>query len=145
MGTRKATVVRRTQADENNEVVLVQGDGGYQRKPCAECPWRKENAGSFPAEAFRISAHTAYDMDESGFGCHMTTPEKPITCAGFLLQNADNNFYVRLRVMRGDIDYEQISDDDADLWENYRAMAEANGVDPDDPVLAPCRGNDEWR
>lgn len=28
---------------------------------------------------------------------------------------------------------------DVELFPSYRAMAEANGVAPDDPILAPCR------
>lgn len=29
--------------------------------------------------------------------------------------------------------------DDAPLYDSNRSMAEANGVDPDDPALTPCR------
>lgn len=28
-----------------------------------------------------------------------------------------------------------------DLYDSYRQTAEANGVDPNEPVLGPCRGD----
>lgn len=117
------------------------GGGGsnlYRREPCPECPWRKDAPiGAFPAEAFRVSAKTAYDMTVHTFSCHMSGSEKPATCAGFLLSGADHNLAVRLARSTG-----SISDDvksDVPLYGSYREMAEANGVDPEDPILAPCR------
>lgn len=35
--------------------------------------------------------------------------------------------------------FDDVADDGHELFENYRAMAIANGVAPDDPILAPCR------
>lgn len=32
-----------------------------------------------------------------------------------------------------------LTDGRVDLFRTYREMAEANGVDPEDPVLKPCR------
>lgn len=64
------------------------------------------------------------------------------TCAGFLLSNADNNIAVRIALMKGQIDMEKVSSP-YPLYESYRKMAEANGVPSDDPVLTPCRANDE--
>src|SRR5690606_33084679 len=123
-------------------VVTLEGGGfRYCRRPCPECPWRKENAGSFPAEAFRLSAPTAYDVAFSTFACHMAGAEKSAVCAGFLLQNADNNLGVRMAAMRGDYDPSRVEPAGAELFESYRAMAEANGVEPDDPILKPCRAN----
>ena len=37
----------------------------------------------------------------------------------------------------------EVSDDGLDLYDGYRSMAIANGVDPADPAIAPCRGADE--
>jgi hypothetical protein len=34
---------------------------------------------------------------------------------------------------------DDVSDGGHRLYDNYRSMAVANGVDPDDPILAPCR------
>lgn len=139
---KKRTAIRITNvhpADEHNAVMTVEGgDGEYRRTPCRKCPWRVDAVGEFPAEAFRHSATTAYDMAENTFGCHSSGPEKSITCAGFLLRGADNNFGVRMGYITGRIKND-VRDGGHLLHENYRAMAIANGVDPDDPVLVPCR------
>ncbi|MCW4649297.1 DUF6283 family protein [Pseudomonas aeruginosa] len=94
--------------------------------------------GEFPAEAFRISAHTAYDLAKETFACHSSGAEKPATCAGFLLKGADHNLAIRMAYLEGRLtaDFE---DGGHALFESYREMAIANGVDPDDPVLKPCR------
>lgn len=140
-GTRSsgAKVLEERAAGEDHQVVTVQGAfKGYRRKPCGGCPWRVENNGSFPAEAFRHSARTAYDLSEHVFACHESGVAKTQTCAGFLLHGADNNLAVRLGYSRG-----RYADDvcagGAKLHASYREMAVANGVAPDEPVLAPCR------
>lgn len=123
---------------------IVGGHHGYRRKPCEQCPWRKDlPIGAFPAEAFRISANTAYDVSTHLFACHMSGNEKPATCAGFLLRNAANNIGARIAKMRGDIDMAEVSTD-SPLYESYRAMAEANGVPKDDPALRLCRSDNEF-
>lgn len=112
----------------------------YRRKPCATCPWRVDApVGRFPAQAFRESASTAYDAAFNTFACHESGTEKPATCAGFLLRNSANNIGVRL----AHIDPRTITAGNVELYESYRAMAVANGVDPADPVLARCRADDE--
>lgn len=129
--------VNRRSADWNHDVVTVEsGDRGYCDRPCKECPWRRENAGSFPAEAFRISAPTAYDMANSVFGCHMSGTARPKTCAGFILR-APHNFKLRLMATLGQLGH--VDEAGTDLFDDYAQMAEANGVSPDDPVLAPVR------
>jgi hypothetical protein len=126
-------------ADANNQVLTIKGgSGAYRKKPCSGCPWVKENTGDFPAEAFRHSAGTAYDAAFNTFGCHESGTKSPTTCAGFLLKNAYNNVGQRLK---GGVPLD-VKPDGRELHESYRAMAVANGVDPEDPVLAPCRAND---
>jgi hypothetical protein len=112
----------------------------YRRRPCAGCPWRVDQVGAFPPESFRLSARVAYDMAESVFACHDTrVVEKAAICAGFLLRGAAHSLAIRLAYMRGQIDPASISDAGLELHKSYRAMAVANGVAGDDPVLAPCR------
>ena len=136
----RPTVTRMRPADENNQVVTVRGgDGQYRRRPCGGCPWRVDQTGSFPAEAFAHSAETAYDMSTHMFGCHEGGTDRPVTCAGFLLRGAENNMAWRMRVATGQIDMGQVSDAGIELHESYRAMAVANGLDPDDPSLRRCR------
>lgn len=137
---RKPKIDRIRRADDNHAVVTVVGGGGsYCKVPCPQCPWRKDQVGTFPAEAFRLSANTAYDMNEHTFACHMAGSNNPATCAGFLLRGANHNMSVRLSIMSGKIDPDSISENGVELHENYRAMAVANGVSPDDPVLEECR------
>lgn len=139
-----AHVTRRRPAGPDHQVVTVEGGGGaYRRTPCPGCPWRVDQTGVFPAEAFRHSAETAYDMADRAFGCHESGPDRPATCAGFLLRGADHSLAVRVRLANGRIDPTQVSDGGHALHPSYRAMAVANGVDPDDPRLTPCRDPEE--
>lgn len=132
-------ITKVTIADVNNQIVRVEGGSGiYRREPCPGCPWKVQNDGLFPAEAFRISANTAHDMAQETFGCHESGSKKPATCAGFLLRNSEHNMAVRLAIMRGTY-LNDVSDGGHVLHGNYRAMAIANGVPNDDPSLKECR------
>lgn len=116
----------------------------FRRKPCSDCPWRRDaKIGAFPAEAYRHSAPTSYDQGMSTFACHQAGKDKPQTCAGFLLRNAEHSLQVRLDMMMGRYDPSLVSDDGIALYDSYREMAVANGVPPDDPIIAPCRANNE--
>jgi hypothetical protein len=134
-----ARVTRVRVADEANAVVSVEGGKTlYRREPCDQCPWRKDAVGVFPAEVFRISAPTAYDLAQETFGCHSSGTERPAVCAGFLLRGAEHNMKVRMAQITGAIKND-VTDGRCDLHDSYRAMAVANGVDPNDPALAGCR------
>lgn len=125
-------------AGPDHQVVTTQGGHDrYRRQPCSDCPWRVDATGVFPAQAFRHSARTAYDMSEHVFACHQSGVEKGATCAGFLLRGADHNLAIRLKRMRRMM--LDVQDGGHELHGSYREMAIANGVDPEDPVLRPCR------
>jgi hypothetical protein len=135
----RARITGKRPAGPDHQVVSVEGGAGlYRREPCGGCPWRIDQIGAFPADAFRHTANTAYDMAKETFACHESGVDKPAICAGFLLRGALHNLSVRLKCARG-----QLGDDVRDgghaLHANYRAMAVANGVPPDDPALAKCR------
>lgn len=116
----------------------------HRREPCKECPWREDvPTGVFPAEAFRVSAKTAYDAAMTTFACHMSGSKAPAICAGFLLRHSDNNISVRLSVMNGRLDPVEVKDAGLPIYASYREMAVANGVDPKDPVLDEVRANGE--
>ena len=136
-------------AGGNHRVLSVDmdadGQGSFRRRPCdahddkPACPWRLDaQVGEYPPEAYRLSAPTAYDMATRGFGCHQSTAEKPQACAGFLLRGAADNLMIRMWIARG-VDLSQVMSG-VPLYASYRDMAIANGVDPDDPTIAPCRG-----
>jgi uncharacterized protein DUF6283 len=138
---------RRPAGEDHNVLTALGGSGGYRHRPCdpipergsAGCPWRTDQVGQFPPQAFRISAPTAYDLAGAMFGCHNSPHKHPATCAGFLLRGADHNLGARHAVIEGRIDLDLVDDGGHSLWPSYRAMAVANGVDPDDRVLQPCR------
>lgn len=138
---KKAPIVVLTRsAGEDHQVVTIVGGGGNCRQsPCPTCPWRQDAVGIFPAEAFRLSAGTAYDMAREEFACHQSGAAKPATCAGYLLNGSYHNLTTRLRRITGDQSYATVSDGGVPLFQSYRDMAVANGVDPDDLVLTQCR------
>jgi hypothetical protein len=137
---RRGKVVKTQLADAFHAVHTVTAEGGmcHRSKPCTECPWRLDApVGAFPAEAYRISAHTAYDMATHTFACHMAGKDRPLTCAGFLLRGAQHNLTVR--IAKSERRVRTVTRDGVALYDSYRAMAEANGVAPDDPALEHCR------
>jgi hypothetical protein len=106
----------------------------YCKKPCAECPWRTDvKPGKFPVERFRVLAPTAYDMARNIFACHMSREGGEVACAGFVLQQGAHNLSLRMARQRFDVSSA------APLYDNYREMAIANGVDESDPWLTRCR------
>lgn len=134
----KARVVEARPAGPDHQVVsVVGGTGSYRKTPCGGCPWRVDQTGTFPAEAFVQSARTAYDMATHQFSCHESGAKKPATCAGFLLKGADHNLGVRMRRLRGEM--LDVEDAGLALHDSYRDMAVANGVEPTHPALARCR------
>jgi len=138
----KLSVTKVTQirpAGDGHQVVTVEGGkGSYRRKPCKDCPWRLDAIGKFPAEAFRHSANTSFDMSKQTFACHRSGVKKPAVCAGFLLRGAEHNLNVRMGRMTGKYK-DDVVDGGTPLHENYRAMAIANGVPAGDQAIHPCR------
>lgn len=108
-------------------------------RPCANCPWRTDAApGEFAADKYRELAATARDMATAVFTCHKTPTGRERVCAGFLERGADHNLAVRLAYSGKRLEFTDRSGG-LDLHPNYRAMAEANGVDPSDPELWDVR------
>lgn len=134
-----SSVVKVRAAGPDHQVVTVVGSRRpYRRRPSSDCPWRIDATGEFPAEAFRHTASTAYDMSGRVFACHQTGTSKPAICAGFLLRGADHNLAIRMKRFNGEVG-EDVRDGGCELHANYRAMAVANGVGHDEEVLIPCR------
>lgn len=146
-GLGKVTQVRPA-GDDHRVLTVHGGDFSYRRRPCggAEstperpgCPWRVDAVGHFPAEAFAQSARTAHDLSGHTFGCHESGPDRPATCAGFLLQGADHNMAVRMHRATGKVDLSEVDDGGYELHPGYITMAVENGVDEDDSALRGCR------
>jgi hypothetical protein len=140
---KKARVTDIRLAGSDHQVVSVhcKDTQSYRRKPCAECPWRKDATGIFPAEAFVHSAHTAHDMSQHEFACHASGTSKPATCAGYLLKGSSHNLTTRLKEIKGQ-SHGDVTDGGCELHESYAAMAIANGVEKNHPSLKDCRSND---
>ncbi|WGS46934.1 DUF6283 family protein [Burkholderia sp. JSH-S8] len=127
-------ITRTRSTGPDHHVVAVEGGkGAYRREPCPKCPWRIDAIGEFPAEPFKHSAETAYDMATQTCACHESGARKPAMCAGFLLRGAGHNMSVRLKMIRGE-HFDDVHDGGNELHENYRAMAVANGVAADDQL-----------
>lgn len=133
----KITGIRR--ADDLHQVLTVEGMGPHRREPCGGCPWRIDQTGKFPPEAFRISADTCFDASLKLFGCHESGSQRPATCAGFLIANSVHNLMARIRGTAGGVGCSS----PVPLYRSYRAMAIGNGVAPDDAAIALCRADDE--
>ncbi|WP_267122739.1 DUF6283 family protein [Xanthomonas sacchari] len=135
-------VLRIRPAGLDHQVITVQreqdGTARHCKRPCPDCPWRVDAVGKWPAEAFRASAETAYDMATHTFACHSAGTANPRLCAGFLLRGADHNMRVRLDRMHGLLS-DDVDDGGHVLHASYFAMAVANGVPSDDPALQACR------
>lgn len=142
-----AKPVRVREAGPFHQVVTVeQKMEGFSRqhckRPCADCPWRIDATGKWPAEAFLASAETAYDMATHTFACHSAGANQPRLCAGFLLRGADHNLSIRLDQIQGHR-RDDVTDGGHALHPSYRHMAVANGVHPQHPALQPCRSAHE--
>jgi hypothetical protein len=136
--------------DGAHQVVTLESENASEHRfahratPCQQCPWRTDvPTGVFPVTAYKHSASTAYDGAMNVFSCHMHGKEKPATCAGFLMRGADHNLGVRFAILKHRYNPAAVSGGGVPLYKSYRAMAVANGVSPDDPVLDRCRGVDE--
>jgi len=74
-------------------------------------------------------------MAKMTFACHTSGIDHPKICAGFLLRGAANNLAVRLLELLEPLRVK--APPEGELFESYRAMALANGVDPKSPALEP--------
>jgi hypothetical protein len=140
-GPRHAVLTIETNGPRSpREISHAVGRSRHKPRVCKQCPWRLDQVGTFPAEAFRHSAATCYDAALICFGCHMSNNARPATCAGFLLsESAPHNLLVRMAQAHRGLDLDRISSAGHALFRSYRDMAIANGVPADDPALAPIR------
>jgi hypothetical protein len=113
----------------------------HAKIPCAECPWRTDvPVGKFPPVRFETLASTSYDLAGTVFACHMSKEGGEFACAGFVLQSSAHNMRCRLAGMP----FDDVKSPHP-LFETYREMAIANGVDEDSPALDNCRDDGQRR
>lgn len=103
--------------------------------PCAECHWRLDvPVGKVPPSRYEVLAATAYDMARPVFACHMSKKDGEFACAGFILQSSAHNLSCRMsRESFGDVRSPY------PLFNTYRELAIANGVNENHPSLRNCR------
>ncbi len=106
----------------------------YCKTPCDECPWRKDMpVGRFPADNYRQLANTAQDLALHTFACHKSAEGQEAICAGYILKQSAHN--LAMRMARHSFE----ASSPYPLYENFRELAIANGVDSNDLALLECR------
>lgn len=108
-----------------------------RRKPCAECPWKKETPpGQFEADRYAELRKTTIgedgyeaSIDATLFACHRSPEGGELACAGWLAAVGHHSLRVRLLVAYGQIPAEalDIPEDWPELFLDYDEMAERQG------------------
>lgn len=103
-------------------------------KTCSECPFLlASRLGKFPASRYLELADTCKPgLVASIFACHMSGEGKERACAGMLKVCGWDSNMVRLAALTGRVDLEAI-EATGPLYVSYRALAIANGCDPEAP------------
>lgn len=109
-----------------------------RKRPCDQCPWRRDvPAGQFPAERYVKLRETTGErgaeaaFDAPLFGCHKSTDEHELPCAGWLAAVGYDSIRVRMLLAAGEIPMEAMDpgDDWPPLFDSYREMAATQGGD----------------
>ncbi|MEC3995225.1 DUF6283 family protein [Actinacidiphila sp. DG2A-62] len=111
----------------------VSGAVPYRRRPCGNCPWRKDvEPGEFPASRYEELRVTSEQREghEPGIGaplfaCHKTPEGREIACAGWLAAVGHRHIGVRLAVAQRRLPPEVLhpGDDWPELFDTYDEMA----------------------
>jgi hypothetical protein len=104
----------------------------YRRRPCAQCPWRRDvEPGQFPAERYEALAATSGKRSaEAGitapmFACHKSPERREEACAGWLAAVGWNHLGVRVAVHLGRLPECALTpgEDWPELFTDYEDMA----------------------
>lgn len=109
------------------------GDGAVdfaRTRPCGECPWRVDvTPGQFPPGRFEALARQCLPGGvEAVMACHKSPQGQPVACAGFVMQEHERNWRVRLSVRQGRVDLQRYGSD-TPLYECFEDMMAAHGAD----------------
>lgn len=101
-------------------------------RPCQQCPWRKDvEPGQFPADRYERLRCTTQDttLTSPMFGCHKSSEDAPLPCAGWLAAVGLESLPVRLSLAVGALPPEAVQrgDDWPELWGSYEEMMVAQG------------------
>lgn len=104
-----------------------------RRYPCSECPWKRSTPpGQFTAARYAVLRETSDQrMGAPMFGCHKGEPgtDADLACAGWLAVAGYDNLTVRMAVLTGRLEPEDLlpGDDWPELFSSYAEMAAAQG------------------
>lgn len=102
-----------------------------RRKPCPTCPWwRHQHADEIPgfglelAEGLAPTCDPAADISTPQFACHQSKEGGEFACAGWMTVNGVNHPAVRVGLMTGAIDPDQLTPDPSwpELHDSYEDM-----------------------
>ncbi|MFE5708987.1 DUF6283 family protein [Rhodococcus koreensis] len=105
----------------------------HRRRPCAECPWRRDVApGRFGRERFDALAATSggpgreVEVGGAMFACHKSPEGAEEACAGWLAVVGVEHLGVRLAVLRGRLDPSMLARQEGwpALFDSYAEMTE---------------------
>lgn len=111
---------------------MPDGQMPYRRRPCAECPFRRDTPpGQFPAcryDALRDTSGRPGAEAPIGaplFACHLTHEGREQACAGWLAVAGTEHIGVRLAVLQGRLPAETLQPGDGwpGLFSSYDEMA----------------------
>ncbi|MEU1816030.1 DUF6283 family protein [Streptomyces roseifaciens] len=117
----------------------------YRRRPCAECPWRRDvEPGQFTKERFDALVATAehihptsYEdvLNQKMFACHKSPEGGEEACAGWLAVAGRDHIGVRVAVARNLLPGEALSPGEGwpELFDSYDEMARTQGRREDEP------------
>lgn len=108
----------------------------HRRRPCAECPWRRDtDPGQFTAERYEALRNTTGGPGNEAplgsplFACHKSPVGHEEACAGWLAAVGVDSIEVRLAVAMKRLPAAAITPGDGwpALFASYEEMAEAQG------------------
>ena len=103
-----------------------------KRKPCDNCPWRKDAPpGHWDPAHFRDIWRNCQDDGHALMLCHKSKPAEKIEipCAGAVVVLGFKSIGIRIAALRGKLDVDAYASD-VPLFPTFLAMLRANGIRP---------------
>lgn len=103
-----------------------------QKRPCAECPWRRDVApGQFRRERYEALADTSGSEGDDRspfapmFGCHKGADGRELACAGWLAVVGRYHIGVRIALLSGQVPASALEPGEGwpPLFSSYAEMA----------------------
>lgn len=131
--------------DETSKAQESTQDGGgglpRRRRPCAECPWRRDVApGQFSQARFESLTATSGSPGQEApigapmFACHKSPVGSEEACAGWLAVAGHQHLGVRFAVVEGRLDPDSLSAPEGwpPLFDSFEEMSATQAAIPDE-------------